>query len=141
MYSSEDMEEETGANKASLENKKEIEFYPSMVNSLNEEELKSPALLKMIITKNKMFEKEIKRLEENEKNFYKCDKDLAIANEKLKQKTYLEIFTDVVYTIGGLIIAISTLDFKSAFAIHNGLFIIIGIILIFGAAIAKWGKK
>ena len=134
------MEEETGAKETPQENKKEIDFYPSMVQSLSEDDLKSPAVLKMVISQNKKYGQELKRLKEFETNFHKCDKDLAIANEKLKKKKSLEILTDVVYTIGGLLIALSTLDFQDGLSINHGIFIVIGIFLIAGSAIAKWSK-
>ena len=47
MKHSEDMEEETGATEAPLRNKKDIDFFPLIVHSLSEEELKSPAVLKI----------------------------------------------------------------------------------------------
>ena len=141
MKHSEDMEEETGATEAPLRNKKDIDFFPLIVHSLSEEELKSPAVLKMVISENENKEKEIKHLKEIEEKFHECDKNLAINQEKLKLKTSLEIFTDLVYTIGGLILAISTTDFQSGFKIHNIIFIVIGLVLIIGTAIAKWSRK
>ncbi len=136
-----DSEEETGANEVTTENKKELNFYPRTVQSLSEKDLKSPAVLKMVLSENKELKREREKLKEIEKKFYESERNLAIVNEKLKKKTSSEIFTDVVYTVGGLIIAISTLDFNSRFTIHNGLFILIGLLLIVGAAIAQWGKK
>ncbi|MBO4439250.1 MAG: hypothetical protein J5798_07860 [Spirochaetaceae bacterium] len=135
-----DMEEETGAREEPQENKKEIDFYPSIVQFLSEDDLKSPAVLKMVISQNKKYGQELERLKEFENNFYKCDKDLAVANEKLKKKKSLEIFTDIVYTIGGVLIALSTLDFTKDFSVNHGLFIVIGIVLIVGSAIAKWSR-
>ena len=134
-------EEENGANKTLTENKKQVDFYPSVVHSLSEKDLKSPAVLKMLLSENKKHRNELDKLKDIEKKYHECDKDLAVVNEKLKKKTSSEILTDVVYTVGGLIIAISSLDFKAGISIHNGIFIIIGLVLIVGAPIAKWGKK
>jgi hypothetical protein len=141
MSQADDMEDETGANEVPSENKKEINFYPLAVQALSDKDLKSPAVLKMVIFENKKYRQELKLLKEIEKNYYKSDKELAVATEKLKKKTSLEIFSDTVYTIAGLLIAISTLDFTKTFAIRNAFFIVIGFVLIIGTAIAKWSKK
>ena len=136
-----DMEEETGAKKTPVESKKAIDFYLNIARSLNEEDLKSPAVVKMLISDNEKYTKELSVLRNIEEKFHECDKSLSVALEKLKQKKSSEILSDFVYTIGGIIIAISSFDFSKPFEIQNWLFIVIGLILILGATISKWSKK
>ena len=52
MSQADDMEDETGANEVPSENKKEINFYPLAVQALSDKDLKSPAVLKMVIIGN-----------------------------------------------------------------------------------------
>jgi len=136
-----DMEEETGAENTPVESKKVIDFFPSIVRSLNEDDLKSPAVLKMLISENEKYNRELSRLQNIDIKFHECDKSLSVALEKVKQKTSSEIFSDFVYAVGGVILAISTFDFSKPFEIKNWLFILIGFVLILGAAISKWSKK
>lgn len=134
-----EMEDETGAEPTSIEYKKN--FYPDSLNKLTIKDLKSPAVLKMVISEKYKNEKEINQLKEFQSKYYKCDKELAVANERIKNKLSTEILSDFVYTVGGIVLAMSTFDFSKGLSINNWIFIVIGLVSILGSAISKWSKK
>jgi len=116
-------------------------FYPDSTRRITEDELKSPAAMKMLLAENERTYKELSKLKEIEDKYHKSDKDLAVAQEKIKQKTSQEILSDFNYSIGGALLALSSVDFKSGFKIENWIFIVIGLLFISGAIISKWRKK
>ena len=134
-------ETEEGAKKFPVDPNKAIDFYPSIARTLSEDDLKSPAVVKMLISQNESNSKELSRLSEIRDKYYECDKKLSVALEKVKQKTSTEIFSDFTYSIGGVLLAISTLDFSNGVKLNNWIFLAIGLVLILGAALSKWSKK
>lgn len=134
-------ESEMGSKENEVVSKKPMDFFPKNALSLNEDDIKSPALVKMLISQNELNQKKIMELNDANEKYHSCDKSLAVAHEKLKQNTSREIFSDFVYVVGGIFVSISTVDFKQDFEIKNWIFILIGIVLILGSAISKWSKK
>ena len=85
--------------------------------------------------------KELEKLLKIREQFHECDKQLSVALEKVKIKKSSEIFSDFTYSIGGVLLAVSVIDFATGLKLNNWLFLAIGLVLILGAAISKWSKR
>jgi hypothetical protein len=124
-----------------LQNTKKMEFIPSVARTLTEDDIKSPAFFKMLLSENEKNEKELSSLNNIKDKYYDCERNLAVAEEKLKIKTSIEIFSDVIYSIGGILLAVSGFDLKNNIQINNGIFIFLGLSLIIGTAVSKWWRN
>jgi hypothetical protein len=124
-----------------LQNTKKMEFIPSVASTLTEDDIKSPAFFKMLLSENEKNEKELSSLNNIKDKYYDCKMNLAVAEEKIKIKTSVEILSDVIYSIGGVLLAVSGFDLTKNFQINNGIFIFLGLSLIIGTAVSKWWRN
>jgi hypothetical protein len=97
--SDEDMIEDSqiDADEEKISPMRKLGFIPSIARTLTEEDIKSPAFFKMVLSDNDKSEKEINELRQFKDKYYISDKKLAVAEEKLKRKTSIEIFADIIY--------------------------------------------
>jgi hypothetical protein len=132
---------EIDSEEVKLQNTKKMEFIPSVARTLTEDDIKSPAFFKMLLSENEKNEKELSSLNNIKDKYYECKMNLAVAEEKIKMKTSVEILSDVIYSVGGILLAVSGFDLTKKIQVNNSIFIVIGMSLIIGTAVAKWWRN
>jgi len=130
---------EAGATPVKTEHYKN-RLYSKILRELSEEDLKNPAISKMIIEENESLKIQIETAHRFETDYHEADKKLAIQLEKNKQKVSFEILHDFCIALGGIVATLTTLDLSKPVALNNWIFCAVGLALIAGASYAKWKK-
>lgn len=111
--------------------------YTNIKRELSEEELKSPAVQKLLLNEHDKLEQRIAEIEGYIERFHTSDKLRAILEEKLKTSNAYEILYSFCLTAGSALAGISGIFWDK-----NGyLLLIIGFIFILGGIISKIVKK
>jgi hypothetical protein len=125
-------EQQTGMPKAIPTNP-----YTNIKRELSEEELKSPAVQKLLLNEHDKLEKKIAELEGYIDRFHTSDKLRAILEEKLKGTNAFEVLYSFCLTAGSALAGISGIFWDK-----NGyLLLIIGFVILLGGIISKLVKK
>ena len=111
--------------------------YTNIKRELSEDELKSPAVQKLLLNEHDKLEQRISELEGFVERFYNSDKLRAILEEKLKTTTAFEILYSFCLTAGSALIGISGIFWDK----KGYLLLIIGFVFILGGIISKIVKK
>ncbi|MGD9493612.1 MAG: hypothetical protein AB7V36_09695 [Bacteroidales bacterium] len=107
--------------------------YTNIKRELSEEELKSPAVQKLLLNDHDKFEQRIAELEGYVERFHTSDKYRAILEEKLKTSTGFEVLYSFCLTAGSALAGISGIFWEN----KGYLLLIIGFIFILGGIISK----
>jgi hypothetical protein len=111
--------------------------FINIKRDLNEDDLKAPAVQRLLLSDNDKLEHQVHRLEIIEEKFHIIDKECAVLKEKLNQNTAFEIIFTTCIAVGSAICGIS-----SIFWSQNGyILLLIGLGLTFGGVLAKILKK
>ena len=114
-----------------------INPYTNIKRELSEDELKSPAVQKLLLNEHDKLEQRIVELEGYIERFHTSDKLRAILEEKLKTSNAFEVLYSFCLTAGSALAGISGIFWDK-----NGyLLLIIGFIFILGGIISKFVKK
>ncbi len=111
--------------------------YKNIKRELSEDELKSPAVQKLLLNEHDKMEQRITELEGYVERFYTTDKSRAILEEKIKTSNAFEILYSFCLTAGSVLVGISGIYWNN----KGYLLLIIGICFILGGIISKIVKK
>jgi len=111
--------------------------YTNIKRELSEEELKSPAVQKLLLNEHDKLEQRISELEGYVERFHNSDKLRAILDEKLKTTNAFEILYSFCLTAGSALAGISGIFWDK----KGYLLLIIGFVFILGGIISKFVKK
>jgi len=116
-------------------------IYSKIERILSEDDLKNPAIIKLILDDNELLKDQIDSLKYYVDNYHEVDKELSIYKERNNKNISHEILHDVCITIGGLLAGFIAIDFTKPITTKNIFFLGIGLVLILGSSISKWRKK
>ncbi len=111
--------------------------FLNIKRDLNEDDLKTPAVQRLLLSENDKLEHQVRRLELIEENFHIIDKECAVLKEKLSQNTAFEIIFTTCIAIGSALCGISSLYWNQ----KGYILLLIGLGLTFGGILAKIFKK
>ncbi|MEY1638430.1 hypothetical protein [Tenuifilum osseticum] len=111
--------------------------FLNIKRDLNEEDLKSPAVQRLLLSENDKLEHQVHRLEIFEEKFHSLDKECAVLKEKVSQNTAFEIIFTTCIAIGSALCGISSLYWSQ----KGYILLLIGLGLTLGGILAKIVKK
>lgn len=114
-----------------------IDPYANVRRELSEEELTSPAVQRLLLSDHDRVERECERLKSYEEDFHKCDKKVAVLEEKLKQSTASEILYTCCVSSGSILAGVSGIYWNN----RGWILLCIGIALVIGSVIYKFVKR
>lgn len=114
-----------------------VDPYANVRRALSEEELTSPAVQRLLLSDHDRVERECERLKSFEDEYHKCDKRVAVLEEKLKTSTASEILYTCCVSIGSVLAGVSSIYWNN----RGWLLLCIGIALVIGSVIYKLVEK
>lgn len=111
--------------------------YAKVTRFLSEEEMGSPAVLKLLLSENDRQGREIECLKEIENRYYKRDKEAAILEEKINQSTRSEILFTVCETGGSALAGVSGIFWDN----KGWILLLFGLLLVGGGLLFKFLKR
>lgn len=114
-----------------------VDPYANVRRALSEEELASPAVQRLLLSDYDRVERECERLKSFEDEYHKCDKRVAVLEEKLKTSTASEILYTCCVSIGSVLAGVSSIYWNN----RGWLLLCIGIALVIGSVIYKLVEK
>ena len=111
--------------------------YARVTRMLSEEEMNSPAVLKLLLSENDRQGREIDVLKEFEQKFYKRDKEAAVLEEKLNQSIRGDILYTVCETVGSALMAASGIFWEN----KGWIILVVGALLVVGGLVFKFVKR
>lgn len=114
-----------------------IDPYANVRRELSEDELMSPAVQRLLLNDHDRMERECERLKSYEEEFHKCDKKVAVLEEKLKKSAASEILYTCCVSIGSILAGISGIYWSN----KGWILLCIGVALVIGSVIYKIVKK
>lgn len=111
--------------------------YTNIKRELSEDELKSPAVQKLLLNEHDKLEQRIAELEGYVERFHYVDKLRGILEEKLKTANSYEILYSFCLAAGSALAGISGIFWEN----KGSLLLIGGFSLILGGIISKFAKK
>ena len=111
--------------------------YANVTRELSDEELKSPAVQKLLLNEHDRMLGEVDRLKQYERDFYEKDKECAVLSEKQKASNASEVLYTFCEVGGSVLAGVSSIYWDD----KGWLFLVIGIIFISGGVIYKLIKK
>ena len=132
----------TAESSSQLKKQEEILAVPSspFVNikrDLNEDDLKNPAVQRLLLSDNDKLEHQVHKLELINEKFHILDKECAVLREQLNKNTAFEIIFTTCIAIGSALCGISGLYWTQ----KGYILLLIGLGLTFGGILAKIFKK
>ena len=133
-----DQEPITGAQPVQ-EQPKARRAFSRVRRELTEEEIAHPAVHRLILDEVDQLEQEVTELTDFRDRYYETDRGRAVLDEKLRQKKSGEVLQDAALGVGFLFIGLA----PSAWTLqpYGYLTVAGGVILIFGALVAKGGAR
>lgn len=114
-----------------------IDPYANVRRELSEEELASSAVQRLLLSDHDRVERECERLKSFEEEFHKCDKEVAVLEEKLKDSTASEILYTCCVSIGSILAGVSGIYWDN----KGWILLCIGVALVIGGVIYKIVRK
>jgi hypothetical protein len=111
--------------------------YARVKRELSDEELKSPAVQKLLLSEHDRMLQEVNRLKQMEVKYHEIDKECAILKEKQKTANASEVLYTFCVTGGSLLAGVSSLFWNQ----KGWLFLAIGVLFVTGGVIFKWIRK
>jgi hypothetical protein len=143
---SEDVQKDIGSKKLATSSVSiPISPYSNIQRSITEEDLKSPAVQRILLSEVDKLESKANNLETSLKesnllnisireSFHSVDKEKSILEEKLKTNKAQEVLYSFCLTSGSIIIGLSKIVWEQGL---GGIFLAIGLFLIIGGLITK----
>lgn len=116
-------------------------LYKNIEKELSGKALSNPDVVRLILADNEKNKQEIERLKKIEDLYYKEQKQIGTFEERNRKNSFTEVLFDFVMGSGGLLIGFCTLDPKTTFTFVNYVLLILGVLLIIGAQLAKRFSK
>lgn len=114
-----------------------VDPYANVRRELSEEELASPAVQRLLLSDHDRVERECERLKSFEDEYYKCDKKVAVLEEKLKKSTASEVLYTCCVSTGSLLAGVSGIYWNN----KGWILLCIGVALVMGGVIFKFVKR
>jgi hypothetical protein len=111
--------------------------FVNIKRDLNEDDLKNPAVQRLLLSDNDKLEHQVHKLEIINDKFHIIDKECAVLKEKLNQNTAFEIIFTTCIAIGSALCGISSIYWTQ----KGYILLLIGLGLTFGGILAKIAKK
>ena len=133
----EEVQKDYGAEKLEKQNVIPDSPYSKLKRELSEEDLKSPAVQRLLLAEIDKLEFKVSDYGVLRNNFHKIDKECSVLKEKAKSSKSSEILYGFSLTIGSIIIGLSSLVWDDGYGWIN---LTIGGLLIIGGLISKFIK-
>lgn len=141
--SEEEIDEEpddTGLPSSPTPSRKTRQSFSRLRYELDQEDLSSAGVQKMLLSEIERLELEAEQLESFRKNYHSTHVEKVVLNEKLKTKVYVEILFAVGLTLGSAILGL--IPSINSETVSDWVFVCIAAVLIIAAVAAKiWREK
>jgi hypothetical protein len=116
-----------------------LQAFRQIGRELRENELANPGVQKLLLGEIDRVTTDCDNLRGYVERYHEADKRRAVLEEKLKTHTALDILFGVGVTVGGAIVGLT--PYLSSKGISEGVALLLGFALIFGATMAKVVKR